>query len=365
MTESPLQTDSAFWQQSPYGLPREAKRAFLQEHIGRLQRFHARSCPEYGRLLTAMGCDEDFGTLEEAPYLPVRLFKEFDLKSMPAESAFKVLTSSGTTGQPSRIHLDRETAMAQTRVLASILKDFIGGRRLPMILVDHAGVVKDRRSFSARGAGILGMLNFGRDHFYLLDEAMNPDWQGLEAFLERHPEGPILLFGFTFMVWQHFYKALAGAPRPVDLSRGLLIHSGGWKKLIDQAVDNDTFKAALREACGLSRIANFYGMVEQVGSIFMECEQGVLHASIFSDILVRDPYDWRVLPQGREGVIELFSILPGSYPGHALLTEDLGVVLGEDDCSCGRKGRYFRVLGRIPRAEARGCSDTFSEVTRV
>jgi hypothetical protein len=42
------------------------------------------------------------------------------------------------------------------------------------------------------------------------------------------------------------------------------------------------------------------------------------------------------------------------------LTEDLGVILGEDDCPCGRMGRYFRVQGRIPAAEVRGCSDTYA-----
>ena len=53
------------------------------------------------------------------------------------------------------------------------------------------------------------------------------------------------------------------------------------------------------------------------------------------------------------------SILPKSYPGHSILTEDEGVLLGIDDCSCGRKGKYFEVLGRIKNVEIRGCSDTY------
>ena len=62
---------------------------------------------------------------------------------------------------------------------------------------------------------------------------------------------------------------------------------------------------------------------------------------------------------GEEGVLQVLSPLPRSYPGHSLLTEDLGVLLGEDDCPCGRKGKYFKVTGRVPRAEVRGCSDTY------
>ena len=57
----------------------------------------------------------------------------------------------------------------------------------------------------------------------------------------------------------------------------------------------------------------------------------------------------------------MVSVLPGSYPGHSLLTEDEGVILGEDDCPCGRKGKYFHILGRLKNAEIRGCSDTYAD----
>ena len=60
-------------------------------------------------------------------------------------------------------------------------------------------------------------------------------------------------------------------------------------------------------------------------------------------------------------IIQVVSALPRSYPGHSLLTEDEGVILGEDDCPCGRKGKYIQVLGRMAQAELRGCSDTYAE----
>jgi hypothetical protein len=101
-------------------------------------------------------------------------------------------------------------------------------------------------------------------------------------------------------------------------------------------------------------------MVEQTGSVFVECEAGRLHAPLFADIIIRDASDWRELPIGHKGVVQVVSALPRSYPGHSLLTEDLGELIGEDDCPCGRMGRTFRIFGRIPRAEVRGCSDTFA-----
>ena len=101
-------------------------------------------------------------------------------------------------------------------------------------------------------------------------------------------------------------------------------------------------------------------MVEQTGSIFVECNERNLHTSNFSHVIIRDPHTFSVLPFRQRGLIEVISMAPGSYPGHVLLTEDVGEIVGEDDCVCGRLGRYFKVYGRLENAEIRGCSDTYS-----
>jgi hypothetical protein len=92
----------------------------------------------------------------------------------------------------------------------------------------------------------------------------------------------------------------------------------------------------------------------------MEFEHGHLHSSAWSDVIVRDPINFTPLPAGLPGLIQLLSVIPRSYPGHSLLSEDEGVLLGVDDCPCGRMGSYFKVLGRIQNAETRGCSDTYT-----
>ena len=58
--------------------------------------------------------------------------------------------------------------------------------------------------------------------------------------------------------------------------------------------------------------------------------------------------------------IQVLTPMAWSYPGHSVLTEDKGMIVGEDDCPCGRKGKYFKVFGRIKNAEIRGCSDTYT-----
>ncbi|MDH5573747.1 MAG: acyl-protein synthetase [Gammaproteobacteria bacterium] len=339
------------------------KRDVITGLLNDLTRNHVNACQPYGHILKAMQYQYEIDhQIEDIPFLPVRLFKDYEIKSISDDEVIKTLTSSGTTSQKvSKIFLDKQTSAYQTKALVAIIQQYLGKKRLPMLIVDHENVISDRRLFSARGAGILGLANFGRDHTYLLDENMDIDFNKLDAFIEKYRGEKIFIFGFTFMIWQYLYKQLDRLGKKINLDEAVLVHSGGWKKLQDQSVDNETFKRLLKSQAGIKHIYNFYGMVEQVGSIFMECEAGYLHAPVFSDVIIRNPVDWAVLPAGESGVIEVISVLPHSYPGHVLLTEDIGVLHGEDDCSCGRKGKYFTVSGRVPRAEVRGCSDTHAQ----
>jgi hypothetical protein len=268
------------------------------------------------------------------------------------------MTSAGTSGQSvSRIHLDKTTAANQTRVLVKIMSSVLGDKRLPFLVIDSPAVLRNRELFSARGAGILGFAMLGYDLTYALDEHYQIDFERLDAFLEKHQGRKILVFGFTFVVWEHFCQALKRAGRSIQIE-GILVHGGGWKKLESRAVDKATFRKTVLEVSGIATVCNYYGMIKQTGSIFIECEQGVLHASAFSDVIVRDTDRFAPLPAGEPGLLQLVSLLPMSYPGHSILTEDIGCVLRQDGCPCGRRGTCFEVHGRIKNAEVRGCSDT-------
>lgn len=345
---------------APYDLPAAQKQNSLLNALNALTEWHIQHCLPYARMRQRMFSPGTAACREDIPWLPVRLFKTQNLMSVQRGEIIKTLTSSGTTGQAvSHIYIDRETAMRQTRALTSIMANFLGKQRLPMVIVDSADLLKNRSRFNARAAGILGFSIFGRHHHYCLDESLDLQIDPLEDFLARHSGTPILVFGFTFVVWQRLLQSVIQQGRKLNFGNGsTLIHGGGWKRLQDQQVDNVTFKALLREHLGIERVFNYYGMVEQVGSIFMECEYGHLHAPVFADVIVRDPLTLEPLAPEHEGVLQVLSALPVSYPGHSLLTEDLGVVHGEDDCPCGRLGRHFSVLGRLPQVELRGCSDT-------
>lgn len=347
----------------PFSLNKKEKSKLFTEYLKELSLKHYQKCENYRKIVDKLNCNlSEIKNYTEIPFLPVRLFKEFDLKSIPTEEVFKTMTSSGTSGQAvSKIYLDKTTAANQQKTLVKIVSDFTGANRMPMLIIDCPSVIKNRNMFSARGAGILGFSIFGADRTYALDDDMNIDIPKIEAFLEKHKGKKILLFGFTFMIWQFFYKKLKELNIKLDLSNGILIHGGGWKKLVNEAVSKEEYKQSLNDVCGIKSVHDYYGMVEQTGCVYMECEYGHLHASIFSDVIIRNPRDFSIAKTGEKGLIQVCSLLPESYPGHSLLTEDEGIVLGEDDCPCGRKGKYFKILGRIKNAEIRGCSDTYEK----
>ncbi|SPE37752.1 Acyl-protein synthetase, LuxE (fragment) [Candidatus Sulfopaludibacter sp. SbA3] len=171
-----------------------------------------------------------------------------------------------------------------------------------------------------------------------------------------------LLFGFTFIVWTRFVLEMEKRGLAFSASGDTLLHSGGWKKLTAQAVSKEAFNSRTAAAigCAPQAILDFYGMVEQVGTVFVDCPAGNKHAPAFADIVVRAPCTLDPVAIGEEGLIEVLSV-PSSYPGHAVITEDLATLIGCDDCPCGRKGSYFRFTKRVERAQLRGCGDTFAK----
>jgi hypothetical protein len=345
-----------------FSLGKAEKADLFATALSELTRQHYAQCPQYKKILDVMGFDvAATHAPDDIPFVPVRLFKQYELLSVDKGQIVKTMTSSGTSGQRvSKIFLDKVTAANQIKALVKTAAHFIGPKRLPMLIIDSRSTLKNRALFSARGAGILGFSMLGRDVTYALDEEMHLDETAVTAFIEKHQGEQLLLFGFTFMIWEYFYKTLAAKGKKLALDNGIMLHGGGWKKLAQLAVDNAAFKRSIEEVSGIRRVYNYYGMVEQTGSIYLECEHGRLHCSNFSDVIVRHHTDFAPCPPHDPGLIQLVSLLPASYPGHSILSEDVGELTGEDDCPCGRLGKTFAVHGRVKDAEIRGCSDTYA-----
>lgn len=329
--------------------------------INTLTQHHAEACLPYSRILNGAWAGlRQAERLADVPFLPVSLFKTHLLKSVPSDQVRMTMTSSGTTGQAvSQIALDSYTSTLQQRGLAHCLSHILGKKRLPMLVIDTADVFKDSSKMSARGAGVLGLMRFGRDHCFALNSEMEPCIDRVRDFLLKYKDETFFLFGFTYVVWLNFYKTLC--KEGLDLSKAILIHSGGWKKMEEERVDNEVFREAFARDFRLTRIYNFYGMVEQLGTLCVEGPDRLLYPPNFADIIIRCPETWRSQPVGEPGLVQILSLLPHSYPGHSLLTEDVGVIESIDPARDGMMGKGVRIMGRVEKAELRGCSDVAAQ----
>ena len=338
-----------------FTVPDSEKGPLLLRGLTELTRHHSGSCVAYRNILEAAYlARQSFERIEEVPYLPAAVFKRIELSSTAKPTL--TLQSSGTTGQkPSRIVVDAETSERQSRGLLSIFRPVLGTHRLPLLVVDTRKVVTDPRVLTARGAGVLGMMKFGAKTTFALDPDLDVIEEDVLSFVERHGGQPFLIFGFTFLVWLKLFKTFEH--RGLDLSNAIIVHSGGWKKMEEMRLPNKAFREQFNATFGVRHIYNFYGFVEQLGSIFVEADDGLLYAPNYADVIVRDPATLRPLPFGEAGLLQVVSVLPRSYPGHSILTEDLGIVERVDNCLIGRMGKGIRVLGRLPASELRGCSD--------
>jgi hypothetical protein len=350
-------------------LTQAEKDAALTPILRLLCRDMAGRCPSYRRFLERFGGDvEAWRTTADVPPLPVSMFKLFQLSAVPPEKIVRELRSSSTTGQaPSRIAIDKTTAFRQSKALVAILKEHVGNQRRPYLVLDARESVAAGESLTARGAAIRGVGNFASETVFAMTATpsgdLAPEWNCIADFFARHQGQPVLLFGFTFIVWTRFVLEAQRRGIAFDSPQAVLLHSGGWKKLAADAVSKDEFNRLVAGVLGTdpSRILDFYGMVEQVGTVFVDCEAGNKHAPAFANVILRRPLTLAPAQVGETGMIEVLSILPSSYPGNALLTEDQGVLTGVDDCPCGRKGIHFRFTSRIERATVRGCGDVFAQ----
>ena len=333
----------------PFG-PREDT-VFLGEMVG-LTRRHLASCDEYHRVWPAWNGAE---TVEDLPFIHVGVFKNVVFRS-GGVSHQRLLQSSGTSGSKrSVIALDEESSALQSQSCVSVLSEFIGSDRVPLIILDDARSLRRAGEVSARIAAAMSLRPLATEMVFAMSGSDDIRWDMVADLVSRHRH--VRVYGFTSILWQAWASAVIpdSAREKLAQTRVDFVHSGGWKKLEAQKVTRDVFDAQLLDGTGPgSRVVDYYGLVEQVGIVFPLCSEGFRHVPVWADVLVRDAHT--LAPVAGAGMLQLLNVLALGAPYHSVLTEDVGR-LGGGVCGCGREGKRFELLGRIPRAETRGCAN--------
>jgi hypothetical protein len=329
--------------------------------------YHYRNNKLYNKFCVKKGFEPSKfnGSLHDIPPVPVSVFKELgnDLNSVKDDQIKIILQSSATSGIPSTVLLDKLTTRRQAKAMIKVVQEFIGRERKPFLVLD----INPQKGFShllgARYAAISGYLKFSNEVEYFLKVNENNnyyfDLDHINNYISNlNPNNPVVVFGFTHLLYSEVVRPNKG-DWVLRLPEGSkIIHIGGWKKLENEKISKDKFNELVAELFGVKKldVIDIYGFTEQMGLNYPDCECGFKHTPVYSRVIIRDPITKLVLNDNQTGLLEFITPIPHSYPGNVVLTDDVGFVVNTD-CPTGRGGTRFKIIGRLKKAEVRGCGD--------
>ena len=325
----------------------------------------------YRRLCEARGISP--ATLADwarIPAVPAQAFKDLELTSLATTERTSVFHSSGTTEhRPSRhFHSADSLAVYEASLLPWFERHLLtGGGRLrprailclapPPELAPHSSLVHmfacAGAAFAEGGARFLARL--GVDNVWMLD-----DTTAVAVLRDAERAGePVVLLGTAFM-FVHLLDELERRGLTLALPPGSrVMETGGYKgraRELPKAELHALITARLGVPDGF--IVCEYGMSELSSQAydrvagnapaqpFAKSDQPrAFHFPPWCRALVVSPETGCEVEEGETGMLRLFD-LANVRSVMAIQTEDLAV----------RRGAGFELLGRAPRAEARGCS---------
>ena len=361
-----------------YSKDKKLREKLFIESINETYKHHYQNCEPYRKFCDRRGFNDNstFEEVEEIPALPVQAFKQYGnflISSSNNKRSNLILQSSATSGQPSSVSIDKVTGRRQVQTMSRVLINFLGQKKRPFIIIDADPKNASKASMGARVAATSGFLNFAKNQTYVLKESSNGGLVLDENLLvetlnlySKHGESPII-FGFTYVLFESILENPEKYSNFNLGSNAALIHIGGWKKLESRKVSKSNFNNLINSFFGIPQqnIFDIFGFTEQMGIIYPSSGLNDKTTSVFGDVIVRDPSNYKVLKNGEEGLLQFISPMPFSYPGHSVITDDLGVITGESYNIDGLCGKTFKITGRAKNAEIRGCGDIMSTYVEV
>lgn len=328
----------------------------------RVFEYQCRTNPAYAAFVARRGVEPEI--LEDwhgVPFLPAQAFKSEALVTGEQAEAQRIFRTSGTTGGSERRgeHHVLDLALYRSSLVPNFLTHVsLGDEPRPVLSLLPSPHAAPDSSLSFMVGEITDRLGTSDSGFFV-DADGGIDATGFRRRVETATARgqAVLLLGTAFS----FVRFLESAEKDrwkLEVSPGsALMETGGYKGR-STTLARDEFYQSLQDVFGLpqDRMVNEYGMTELLSQFYEPVLTDLSLGKAALDqrfhvgppwvrSLVLDPLSLKPLPEGETGILahldlaNLGSVAP-------VLTEDLGVALG--------KG--FRLLGRNPGSEPRGCS---------
>ena len=300
-------------------------------------RYQAENNPVYRKFLELLGINQaEIQRIEDIPFLPIELFKEYELQSgqWPAQQIF---SSSGTTGSATSKHLVRDTqwylenARRGFEYFYGDLKDFVILALLPSYLERQGS------SLILMAQDFIEQSQSARGGFYLYNQ--EELIKHLQSIQEEQPMTKILLLGVSFALLD-----LAEA-NSIDLGNVIIMETGGMKGRREEITRTELHQR-LKLAFHQENIHSEYGMTELFSQAYSKGEGLFLPAPTMR-VLAREITDpLQLQSEQRTGVLNIID-LANLDTISFIATEDLGKVHADGS---------FEILGRLDASDVRGCN---------
>ncbi|VVN99754.1 hypothetical protein PS718_02563 [Pseudomonas fluorescens] len=357
----------------PY-CPDSVPSGLFDQAMAEISRFHCQHTPGYEHWLNANGLDaHDLEMLDDWSRLPpifANYFKQHLLLSSTGAEAME-LTSSGTSGQRSRMRYDERSLGAAQFMVAQIFRHY--GWDTPntpcnylLLSYQPQGHITLGTSFTdqflCRFAPaqrvVYALRSNGTGHQFDVFGVI----QALQAFAE---EGlPVRILGFPAFLWQTLQQmqtlGMSDLKLPPD---SLVFFGGGWKTQAAQEIPRKQLYARIHRQLGIetARCRDGYGAVEHAVP-YIECAHHRFHVPVYSKVYVRNPTDFSLQPYGQPGLLGFVSPYISSSPAHAVVMSDLATLHPGASCGCGLSSDWFELHGRAGTTAGRSCAMAASEL---
>ncbi|MCS7481131.1 hypothetical protein ACFFQW_05945 [Umezawaea endophytica] len=315
---------------------------------------------------------ESVEDLVRQPFVHANFFKAHEVASVPAESVVVTATSSGTSGQKSRMPFDAWTLGAGTRMIERIFAHhgwiseepvhylLFTNQPAPGLVLGSSRTGQLLTDFAPAASVDYGLAHTGNGHEF--------DAFGCVRALQRFAEDglPVRIFGFpAFLSFTLDRMRAMGLP-PLRLDeRSLVLFAGGWKGNADKQIGKPELYARITEQLGIpdERIREGYGAVEH-SVPYIECRRHNLHVPTWSRVLVRDVRTLEPVPYGEVGYLHFVSPYITSAPAQSVLMGDLATLHRPEECGCGLPTPWFVVRGRAGLTKNKSCAIAAAELLR-
>jgi hypothetical protein len=308
-------------------------------------RFQYTFNPLYQQFVQLMNIDiEKINQISQIPFLPIELFKNYQIQTGFGEILFN-FESSGTTGQIPSKHA----------VCDPIFYQKISKR----IFEEKYGSIKQFHIFALLPSYLersTSSLVFMMDYFIKESESELSGFylnqyeeltKNIKIALETGKK--VWLIGVTFglLDWIDSGQDFKFWKKAIEEGRIMIMETGGMKGRREEWI-RDKVHGFMIEKMGALKIASEYGMTELFSQAYAS-EKGIFSPGVSMRILLREVTDplaniTQAHKVGGIKVIDLANIDSCSF----IETKDLGSL--EED------GIQFKVLGRFDNSEMRGCN---------